>query len=79
MSLTIGERSKKLNGNGAWANYAVNKRERQNYTLRIDCEGNAYYMGKAGLFTEQEFNQFLPIGLIDRSAHIRLDSRQRIY
>lgn len=79
MSMTIGNRSKPLIGNGAWANYAANKRERQNYTQRFDCEGNCYFFKDGETLTESEFNNRLPIGLIDRSNHIRLDSRQNIF
>lgn len=79
MSLTKGERSKPHNGNGAWANYAANKRERLNYTLRIDCEGNCYYFKDGETLTESEFNSRLPIGLINRCTHRHLDSRQNIF
>ena len=78
MSLTKGERSKPLIGNGAWLSYATNKRERQNYTFRIDCSGG-YYLVNGQRMEESEFNQMLPIGLINRSTHSHLDSRQRIY
>ncbi len=79
MGHTIGERSKPLNGNNAWANYAANKRERQNYTLRIDCEGNCFYFKGGEQMTESEFNNRFPIGLINRCTHRHLDSRQNIF
>ena len=76
MGQTSAERSKSLKGNGAWANYAANLRERKNYTLRIDCEGNCYYFKGGEQFTESEFNSRFPVGLIYRSTHKHLDSRQ---
>ena len=79
MGLTHAERSKPLNGHGAWANYAANKRERLNYTLKIDCEGNCFYFKGGEQMTESEFNCRYPIGLINRSLHDRLDSRQNIF
>lgn len=79
MGQTIAERSKPLTGNGAWAAYVSNKESRAKYTCTIECDGNCFYMVEGTRVTESEFNQMFPIGLIDRSAHIRLDSRQRIY
>jgi hypothetical protein len=79
MSMTVGNRSKPLNGNGAWANYVANKRERQNFTLRINCEGECYYFKGGLILSENEFNEMFPIGLINRSNHERLDSRQNIF
>ena len=71
--------SKPLNGNGAWAAYVSNKEARNKYTCTIDCDGNCYYMVEGTRVTESEFNQMFPIGLINRSTHEHLDSRQRIY
>ena len=79
MGYTIGDRSKDLHGNGAWANYVMTKRNRANYTCRIDCEGECYYLVDGQQLSEQEFNNLFPIGLIDRSKGERLDSRQRIF
>lgn len=78
MSLTIGDRSKRLNGNGAWAQYCNRKRERNDYTYRIDCTGG-YYLINGERIEESEFNQLFPIGLIDRSTHTRLDCRQNLF
>ena len=79
MSRTTASYSKPLTGNGGWANYAANKRERQNYTLRIDCEGNCFYFKGGEQMTEAEFNSRYPIRLIYTSNHHHLDSRQNIY
>lgn len=79
MSMTVGNRSKPLNGNGAWAAYVSNKEARNKYTFTIDCEGECYWMVEGTKVTESEFNQMFPIGLIDRSNHRRLDCRQNIY
>lgn len=79
MSRTKAEFTKPLIGNGGWANYAANKRERQNYTLRIDCEGNFFYFKGGEQMTEAEFNSRYPIGLINRSSHTNLDSRSNLY
>lgn len=68
---------KPLNGNGSWLQYALNKRERNNYTVRFNCEGECYYIKGGQQLTEQEFNELLPIGLINRSKYSdRADSRQ---
>lgn len=79
MSRTKAEFTKPLVGNGAWAKYAANKRERLNYTLRFDCEGNCFYFKGGETLTEDEFNNRFPIGLINRSLHDRLDCRQNIF
>jgi hypothetical protein len=79
MSTTSGNRSKPLNGNGAWAAYVVNKQARNRYSFTIDCEGECYWMVEGTRVTETEFNQMFPIGLINRSTHDHLDSRQKIY
>ena len=78
MSMTKGQRSKPLIGNGAWAEYCNRKRERNNYTYRIDCTGG-YYLINGERVEESEFNQLFPIGLINRSLHDRLDCRQNIF
>lgn len=78
MGQTIAERSKPLTGNGAWAEYCKRKVARSNYTYRIDCTGG-YYVVDGQRVEESEFNAMLPIGLINRSNHIRLDSRQELY
>jgi hypothetical protein len=79
MSRTKAEFTKPLIGNGAWAQYASNKRERLNYTLRFDCEGNCFYFKDGETLTEAEFNSRFPIGLINRSLHTNLDSRKNLY
>lgn len=76
---TKAEYTKPLMGNGSWAKYAANKAERNNYTMRIDCEGNCFYFKGGEQLTEAEFNSRFPIGLIYRSTHNHLDSRQNIY
>lgn len=78
MSLTKGERSKPLKGNNAWLQYCQMKRERNNHTYRIDCTGG-YYLVNGQRMEEAEFNALYPIGLINRSLHEHLDSRQRIF
>ena len=79
MSRTKAEFTKPLLGNGAWANYVANKRERQNFTLRINCDGECYYFKGGLILSENEFNQMLPIGLINRSTHEHLDPRQNYF
>jgi hypothetical protein len=77
--MTTANRTKPLIGNGAWAVYVSNKEARNKYTCTIDCEGECYYMVEGSRVTESEFNQMFPIGLIYRSTHRHLDSRQQIY
>ena len=79
MSMTAASRTNPLKGNGAWASYVANKEARNKYTCTIECDGNCYYMVEGTRVTESEFNQMFPIGLINRSLHDRLDSRQNIY
>lgn len=78
MGQTSAERTKPLKGNGAWLEYNHTKRERQNYTYRIDCTGG-YYLVNGQRVEESEFNNLFPIGLIYRSNHHHLDSRQNFY
>ena len=75
---TTASYSKPLIGNGAWAKYCNIKRERQNYSYRFDCTGG-YYMVNGERVEESEFNNLFPIGLINRSTHTRLDSRQNLF
>lgn len=79
MSRTTAEFSKPLKGNGAWVEYVKRKRERSNYTCRIDGQGNVTYFQGSVILTEKEFNEMLPIGLINRSAFENLDSRKDYY
>jgi len=79
MSRTAASYSKPLTGNGAWASYCQNKQARNKYTFTIDCDGTCYYMVEGTRVTESEFNQMFPIGLINRSLHEHLDSRQKIF
>lgn len=78
MSMTKGDRSKPLHGNGAWAAYCQTKRERQNHTYRIDCTGG-YYLVNGQRVEESEFNAMFPIGLINRCTHEHIDSRQKLF
>lgn len=79
MSMTVGNRSKPLNGNGAWAAYVVNKQARNRYSFTIDCEGECYWMVEGTRVTETEFNQMFPLEVIRESKGARLDGKQRIY
>lgn len=76
MSRTAASYTKPLKGNGAWSDYNNRKRERNNYTYRIDCTGG-YYVVNGQRMEEDEFNNMLPIGLINRSSHVHLDPRQK--
>ena len=79
MGQTSAERTKNLKGNGAWSAYVSNKQARAKYTCTIECDGSYYYMVEGTRVTESEFNQMFPIGLIYRSNHHHLDSRQNFY
>jgi len=78
MSQSAANYSKPLNGNGAWADYSQRKRERSNHTYRIDCNGG-YYLVNGQRMEENEFNSIFSVGLINRSLHPRLDSRQELF
>lgn len=79
MSMTIGNRSKPLIGNGAWAVYVTNKEARNKYSFTIECSGECYWIVEGTRVTESEFNQMFPVGLINRCTHRHLDSRQNIF
>jgi len=77
MGTSKGNLSKPLNLTG-FADYCNRKRERQNYSFRIDCSGG-YYLVNGQRMEENEFNNLFPIGLIDQAKGERLDSRQNIF
>lgn len=64
---------------GASSEYVNTKRQRSNYTCTITPQGNCFYLVDGSEVSEKQFNDMFPIGLINKSDKIRLDSRQNLF
>jgi len=77
--MTRYERGKKDASNGSFAKYVERKAMYHRTTFRIREDGSTVYLFKGQELSPNEFKALFPIGLINRSRHPRLDSRQNIY